>query len=89
MTTIGATWTATRAARPARPARTPLLLARVTWVARSLPAWGRVRTTVLQVAVFAFVDYSIWQWNDLVGYAAIGASLFLIEAFSGDRRARR
>lgn len=54
--------------------------------ARRLPAWRRIRTATLQVTAFGFVDYALWGWHHLIGYAAIGVSLFILEALGGERR---
>lgn len=80
MVSIEATWSQARAARRARSASSPLLLRLVSWVASVLPSWPRVRTAVMQVAGFAFIDYSVWRASELLGYAAIGVSLFVLEA---------
>ena len=84
MVTIGATWTQARAARRTRPERVSLLRIMVTWLARVLPSWQRVRTTVLQLAGFGFLDYAAWRWSLLAGYVAIGLSLFVLEALTGE-----
>lgn len=88
MTSIGVAWTQARATRRTRPARTPMLVMFVTWLARVLPSWRRARTTVMQLAGFAFLDFAAWQWSMLAGCVAVGVSLFVLEALSGggDRR---
>ena len=84
VTTIGATWSAARSARAARPARVSLLMGIVAWCARVSPSWPKVRTTVMQLAAFAFLDYAAWRWSVIAGCVAIGVSLFILEALSGD-----
>lgn len=84
MTSIGATWAAARSTRRVRPARVSLLMGIVAWCARVLPPWPKVRSTVMQLAAFAFLDYAAWRWSIIAGCVAIGVSLFVIEALSGD-----
>ncbi len=84
MVSIGATWAGARAARKTRPARTPLLIRLVTWFASVLPSWPKVRTTVMQVAAFGFLDYAAWRWSLIAGCAAIGVSLLILEALGSD-----
>lgn len=86
MATITDTWRETRAARAARPVRPAVLPALVKLAAKRLPNLRRVRTCLLQVAGFGFIDYAVWGWHHLVGYAAVGLSLLVLEALSGDRR---
>jgi hypothetical protein len=84
MTSMTEAWAGARAARRVRPARTPILLVLVRFFASVLPSWPKVRTTVMQVAAFGFLSYAVWGWSHLLGYAAIGVSLFILEALSGD-----
>lgn len=56
----------------------------VSLIARVLPSWPKVRTTVMQFGAFAFLDYAAWRWSIIAGCAAIGLSLFILEALSGD-----
>jgi len=85
MVTIGATWTQARAARRERPARVSVVRLMVAWLARVLPAWPRVRTTVMQLGAFGFLDYAAWHWKGAVlGCVAIGVSLFVLEALTGE-----
>lgn len=87
MTSMSEAWAGARAARATRPARTPVLLRLVTSLAAILPTWGRLRTVVLQVAGFAFLDFTAYQASHLAGYAAIGVSLFVLEWLtSGEKR---
>lgn len=89
MTTVPGVWAQARAARPARPPRTPVLLLLVAWVGAHLPAWAKVRTTVLQLAAFGFLDYAVFTYvGHGWGYAAIGVTLLVLEALSGDRPRR-
>ena len=91
MTSIGAAWTDARAARAARvrPPRTPILVRLVTLLAGILPTWSRVRATVLQLAGFGALDFAAYQTNHTFGYAAIGVSLFVLEALSRDGKRER
>lgn len=88
MTAVDAAWAAGRATRPARPPRTPLLLLFVAWCGRHLPAWSKVRTAVMQVTAFGFLDYAAFQHSLIAGCVAVGASLLVLEALSGDRPRR-
>jgi hypothetical protein len=54
------------------------------WAARTLPTWSRVRTSVMALAGFGFLDYAAWQLNPIGGCAAVGVSLLILEALSGD-----
>lgn len=82
---FGAGRAAQAAAKPDR--RREAILVRLARLAgRRLPTLRRARTALLQVAGFGFLDYSVWGWNHLVGYAAVGASLLILEALGGDRR---
>lgn len=91
MTSITEAWAGGRTARRTRPARTPILFVLVRFFASVLPSWAKVRTTVMQVTAFGFLSYSVWGWSHLAGYAAIGVSLFILEALSGEspKRERR
>lgn len=91
MTTIQASWAQARAGRPARTARPPLLLLFVSWLARHLPAFGKVRTAVMQFAAFGFLDYAVWEYVGRGwGFAAIGGTLLILETLlSADTRKPR
>lgn len=54
-------------------------------VAAKVPLWRRVRSAVLTWCGLGFLSYAAWQWNWIVGCAAIGLSLLVIEALGGDR----
>jgi hypothetical protein len=84
MVSIGAAWSGARSARRARPARESVVIRLVTVLASVLPSWPRVRTTVLQLAGFAFLDAAAWRWSLLAGLAAIGVSLFVLEMLTGE-----
>jgi hypothetical protein len=88
MTALGVAWAKGRTARPARPPRTPLLLLFAAWCGRRLPAWSKVRTTVMQVTAFGFLDYAAFQHSTITGCVAVGVSLLILEALSGDRPRR-
>lgn len=84
MVSIGATWSQARTARRARPAGESVLIRLITALASVLPTWSRFRTTVMQLGGFGFLSYAVWGWSHLAGYAAIGVSLFVLEALSGE-----
>jgi hypothetical protein len=86
MASLASAWQSGRAERVTRPARKPVLAQLVGYAARRLPAWRRVRTAALQVAGFGCIDYAVWGWNHLIGYAAIGVSLLVLEALGGEKR---
>jgi hypothetical protein len=85
MASVGGVWQdarTIRAARGARPDYTPVLLRMVRVLATALPSWSRVRTTVLTLAGFAFLDYAAWRFNLIAGCVAVGVSLLALEALS-------
>jgi hypothetical protein len=43
----------------------------------------KFRRNILYLAGFGFIDFALFSWNDLVGYAAIGVTLLILEALSG------
>ena len=86
---VGLAWRGARSARPTRPARTPLLLLLVAWAGAHLPAWSKVRTTVMQLTAFGFLDYAAFQHSTITGCVAVGVSLLILEALSGDTKPRR
>lgn len=92
MTTIeaaGMAWAGARAAKRARPPRTPLTVRAARTLGRLLPTWAKVRSTVMQLAGFGFLDWAAWRWDMTAGLIAIGVSLFAIEALSGAEPRRR
>lgn len=82
MTTLSTAWIAGRSAKRVRR-RSPLSLKLVTWAGRVLPTWKKVRSSVLTLAAYSFVNYGIFQINLIAGFIAVGISLFLIDALSG------
>jgi hypothetical protein len=88
MTVITSAWTRGRSQadvvrrQRARERRTTLLVQLVSWLAAHLPRWSKVRSAVLQVAGFAFIDYALWTWRPIAGIAAVGVSLLILEALS-------
>ena len=90
MTTITGTWAQARAGRPARVARTPLLLMFVAWCGRHLPTVARARSAVMQIGAFGFLCYAAFQWDTIAGFVAVGVSLLVLEALlSADARKPR
>ena len=90
MTSVSLAWAQARAGRPARVARTPLLLLFVAWCGRNLPTWARARTAVMQVTAFGFLSFAAFQHSIIAGCVAVGVSLLVLEALMGaDGKARR
>lgn len=53
-------------------------------VAAVLFRWlGKARRPIMYLAGFGFIDYALWAWQPLVGYAAIGFTLLLLEMLTG------
>jgi hypothetical protein len=67
-----------------RKPRESLVLRLVRFAAKRLPDWSDVRTGVLQVSGLTCVDLAAYRWNVTLGILAIGVSLFVIEALSGE-----
>lgn len=84
VTTVLAGWAAGRAERKTAT-RTPVLPTVARWLSARVPRWSRARSTVLQVGAFALIDYAAFEWHHLVGIAAAGVSLFILEALGGER----
>ncbi len=80
------TWRAGRAERVTRPARPAVLTTIVKYAARKLPRWRQIRTAAMSAAGFGFVDYAVYGWNHLAGWAAVGVSLLLLEVLGKDKR---
>ena len=73
--------------RVARKPRKPDLVVLGTVLA-TVAAWVAVRATKSKRAIiytvgFGFIDYALWGWQPLVGYAGIGVSLLILEMLSG------
>lgn len=49
-----------------------------------LPDASQVRTVLLQVSGIGMIDLAAYQFNATLGVLAIGVSLFVIEALSGE-----
>lgn len=83
MTTIQLAWKQGRAARRAKPRRTPLLALFTTYLARILPTWKRARTTVMQWTAFGALTFGMFQWSIIAGFVAAGVSLLFLEFLGG------
>jgi hypothetical protein len=73
--------------RVARKPRKPVLVVLGTVLA-TVAAWIAVRVVkgkraIIYTVGFGFIDFGIFGWNHLVGYAAIGVSLLILEMLSG------
>jgi hypothetical protein len=80
---VSAAWKAGRAERPRRRGSTALLVTVTSFFARRLPTLKKFRSSILQVLAFGFLDYAAYSWHHIIGYAAIGVSLFLLEYLTG------
>jgi uncharacterized membrane protein len=89
VTTVAGAWAQARAGRPARVARTPVLLLFVAWCGRHLPTWGKARSAVMQTSAFASLTYAAFQWHTIAGFVAVGVSLLVLEALMAEPRSRR
>lgn len=67
-----------------RKPRKSYVKALATLLGSKLPSASQVRTVVLQVSGIGFVDYAAFRFNVTLGVLAIGVSLFVIEALSGE-----
>lgn len=67
-----------------RKPRESLVLRLARFMAKKLPDASQVRTTALQLSGIGLVDYSAFRLNITLGVFVIGASLFVIEALSGE-----
>lgn len=87
MATLQAFTSAYRAERAARRrrTRTPLLICVARLLARTIPTWRKVRTTLLSLAGFGCLTAAAWTVNLTLGLAAAGLSVLLVEFLSGDR----
>lgn len=87
MTTVplGQAWRQARAQRVTRRAAAPLLVALVSWLARTLPTWKRARTALMQWAGAGAICAGLFTVSLLAGLIAVGVSLFVLEALGGER----
>lgn len=76
-----------RATATPKPPRTPYTIRAArsigTFAARHLPAWAALRTLILTLAAFGFIDTAAFHFGRWVGFAAIGVSLLVVEALTG------
>jgi uncharacterized membrane protein len=89
LTSVGLAWAQARAGRPARVARTPLLLLFVAWCGRHLPTWGKARSAVMQTGAFGALTYAAFQYSTIAGFVAVGVSLLVLEALMAEPRGGR
>lgn len=75
-----------KAARKAGNPQRAILYVIAEFLGSRLPSWKAVRTNVLALGGFGFIDFAAYQWNHILGYAALGASLLIIEALGGDKK---
>jgi hypothetical protein len=43
----------------------------------------RFRRNIMYLAGFGFIDYALFSWSSVIGYAAIGVTLLILEMLSG------
>ena len=67
-----------------RKPRESLVLRLARYAATKLPEFSQVRTVALQLSGIGLVDLAAYRFNVTLGVLAIGVSLFVIEALSGD-----
>lgn len=85
MVSLAGAWREGRTQRAARPARQSVVVRLAIAAGRRLPTWKRVRTAALTVVGLGFIDYALWSWHAILGYAAVGVSLLILEALGGER----
>lgn len=84
-----ATYTEKRrvAATRVRKPRTPILVVLGTVLATIavfiVTKTMKFRRNIIYIAGFGFIDFALYGWNPLVGYAGIGVSLLILEMLSG------
>ena len=86
--TFRAAYAHQRAARQTqqRPRRTPLLVHAGRLIARVAPTWQGLRRFTLSVSGFGCLSYAAWQVSTALGMVAVGVSLLILEALTGDTR---
>lgn len=67
-----------------RKPRESLVLRLARSLGERLPELSQVRTVVLQVSGIGLIDYSAYRLSTTLGVLAVGVSLFVIEALSGE-----
>ena len=80
------TYAEKRAVRPVKP-RTPVLVVLGTALA-TIAAYVavkaiRFRRNIIYVTGFGFINFALYGWNPLIGYAGIGVSFLILEMLSG------
>jgi hypothetical protein len=81
--TVIETFRMARSTRVRKP-RESIVLRLARLLGSRLPSASQVRTVVLQVSGIGFIDYSAMRFNATLGVLAIGVSLLVIEALSGE-----
>lgn len=85
MASVGMAWRVGRAQRAKRPQREPVVLRAASWMGRKLPTLKRARTALMQTGACAAGTVAAFEAASWAGWLAVCASLFLLEALSGDR----
>lgn len=75
---------AERAAATPRKPRTPVLTHAGRAAARLANVAARARTTALALGGFGFLDYAAFRVDEIAGWAAVGATLLLVEWLVSD-----
>jgi hypothetical protein len=81
---VSAAWKGGRTEKARRGGSTALLVTVVAFLSRRLPTLRKFRSAILQTTALGFLDYAAYSWHHIVGYAAIGVSLFLLEYLTSD-----
>jgi hypothetical protein len=84
-TTFGTAYRAARLSAKPRKPRVPLAVRLGRAAAKALPRLAALRRTVLVLAGFGAIDYSLWTVAHAAGYAAAGVSLLLIDWLAGGK----
>ncbi len=81
---IGAAWRLGRAVQRTRRPTRSYVAAAVHGVAKRLPTWQKVRTTVVNVVAFSSIDFGLFYEDyTLAGFIATGVSVLALDLLSG------